>query len=124
VLFVAFGIVNALLTFGIYALALVFLPYFAAYSLSYVAGIFLSLYLNARFVFRSPLDLKKVLQYPAVYVVQYLLGLATLYVFVQLLAVNELVASPLTLALTVPVTFLLSRFILKGRTAKLVPRGD
>lgn len=113
--FLFFGIVNSGLTFGIYALALGFLPYSLAYTLAYVSGIFISLYLNARFVFHAHIDLKKVIQYPFVYVVQYSLGLIALYVFVEMLSINKLVASVLTMLVTVPVTYLLSRFILKRR---------
>jgi putative flippase GtrA len=113
--FVLVGGLNTLLGYALYAFFLLFLAYTIAYTASYVLGIFISYYLNTRFVFRMSFDWKKALQYPAVYVAQYILGVLCLYFLVEFLHVNKLLASPLTIMLTIPATFLMSRFIIKGR---------
>lgn len=116
--FVAFllsGAINTLLTYGLYLALLLVVRYPIAYSGSYVAGIFLSYYLNARFVFREPLRLSKALKYPAVYIVQYLVGLGLLYLFVSVLHMSKEIAPLPVVLLTVPFTFLLSRYIVRGR---------
>jgi putative flippase GtrA len=49
---------------GIYLLLVLFIAYPVAYTLSYGSGVFISYYLNARFVFREKLRLSKAMQYP------------------------------------------------------------
>jgi len=112
--FIFVGGVNAAATFGIYALLLLIWPYPVAYSAAYLTGIFISYYLNTRFVFRKSIDLKKALRYPLVYLAQYLTGLLALYILVDTLHINKLLASPLTTVVTIPVTFIISRYIIKG----------
>lgn len=115
--FVFFGGVNTLLGYVIYALLLLFLAYPVAYTLAYVLGIFISYYLNTRFVFKEKVRWTKALQYPLVYLVQYLSGVGLLYVLVEIFHTSKLVAPVLIVLLTVPVTYLLSRLIIKGRLA-------
>ena len=57
----------------------------------------------------------KALQYPVVYMVQYVIGVSSLYVFVEMFNISEIVAPILTVLITMPVTFYLSRTIIKGR---------
>ena len=116
--FIAFlvsGALNTLLTYGFYLALLLVVGYPIAYSGSFIVGIFLSYYLNARFVFREPLRLSKALQYPAVYVVQYLLGLGLIYFFVSVIHIDKEIAPLPVVLLTVPFTFFLSRYIVRGR---------
>ena len=114
--FIFFGGVNTLLGYAIYALLLLFLTYPIAYTLAYVLGICISYYLNSRFVFESRVRLTKALQYPLVYLVQYLLSVLLLYVLVEILTINKLIAPGLIVLVTVPMTYFLSRFIIKGRS--------
>ena len=113
--FIFFGIVNSALGYVIYVILVFFLAYPVAYTIAYLAGIFISYYLNSKFVFKREMCLTKVLQYPVVYIVQYVLSLLLLYLLVELCQINKLVAPVLVIIVTVPVTFVLSRFIIKGR---------
>ena len=113
--FLFFGVLNTLLTYGVYLLLLLVVSYPVAYSASYAAGIFLSYVLNARFVFRERLRLSKALQYPVVYVVQYLLGLGLLYLMVEMFHLSEVVAPLAVVLMTVPCTFVMSRYVIRGR---------
>lgn len=112
--FVFWGAVNSLTSYLIYAVLLRVLPYLAAYSIAYFTGILLSYFLNSRFVFRQELQLRKALKYPLVYVVQYVLGAASLYFLVHFLNLNKLLAPLVVMAMLVPITFLLSRKIVKA----------
>lgn len=89
--------------------------YSAAYTIEYVTGIAISYYLNSRFVFRQPLQWKKAFQFPLVYVAQYLAGLVLLSLLVELVHIKQEFAPVLVIAATVPLTFILSRLIIKGR---------
>jgi putative flippase GtrA len=114
--FIVVGGVNTLLTYFVYAGLLFFWEYPTAYTVSYISGILISYYLNARFVFREKLRLTKALQYPLVYLVQYLLGLGLLYLFVEIARLSKFVAPILIVLLTVPCTYILSRYVIKGGT--------
>ena len=75
----------------------------------------MSYYLNSRFVFRREVSLTKALRYPTVYLVQYLLSVLLLCVLIEIFSLNKLIAPALVILITIPVTFSLSRFIIKGR---------
>jgi putative flippase GtrA len=113
--FVFWGGVNTLVSYLIYAFLLQFLPYLAAYTVAYILGIFISYFLNSKYVFKQKLSLRKAAQYPLVYLTQYLLGTILLYVLVQVLLINKLVAPALIVLLTIPVTYFLSRRIVEGK---------
>ena len=112
--FIFWGGINTLAGYLTYVLLLKFLPYLISYSIAYVFGVFLSYFLNSKFVFKQELKLSKAVKYPLVYLVQYLLGLVSLYLLVQILNVNQLVAPALVVLVTIPVTYLLSRRIVTG----------
>ncbi len=113
--FVFWGGMNTLAGYVLYALLLQFLPYLVAYSVAFVLSVFVSYFLNSRFVFKQELQLRKAAKYPVVYVAQYLLGTVLMYVLVQLLHVNKLVAPAIVVLLTIPVTFTLSRRIVGAK---------
>ncbi|MEQ8201769.1 MAG: GtrA family protein [Syntrophomonadaceae bacterium] len=116
--FAGFGLVgaaNTLTTYGLYAVLLFLFSYKVSYSLAYISGILISYYLNSRLVFREPVSLLKFIKYPIVYVVQYLLGIAVLYVAIDLLGFSPWLAPLLVIAISLPVTFILSKLIIKGR---------
>lgn len=113
--FIFFGGINTVLSYAIYVVLLLFLIYPVAYSLAYFLGIFISYYLNSRFVFKRDVRLVKAFQYPLVYLVQYLLGVSLLSVLIEIFSLNKFIAPALVIMITIPVTFFLSRFIIKGR---------
>lgn len=113
--FIFWGGVNTLLGYLLYAFLLLFLQYLVAYTITYASGIAISYYLNSRFVFRREVEARKAVQYPLVYLAQYLLGTGALYLLVQVLKVSTLVAPALVILLTIPVTYLMGRRIIRGR---------
>ena len=112
--FVLFGGVNTLLGYLIYVVLLLFLNYKVSFTITYVSSIFISYYLNSKFVFYRKISLKKGLIYPSVYLVQYLTCMLLLHIFVEIINLSKFIAPILAVLLTVPVTFFLSRFIIKG----------
>jgi putative flippase GtrA len=121
--FLASGAINSALTYVLYILLLNLVSYKISYSIAYVSGIFISYYLNSRWVFREPMSLVKFLQYPVVYIVQYLLGIATLHVCVEVLGLSQWLAPLVVIAVTVPATFFLSRYIIK-RPFRNMAKGE
>lgn len=111
--FLICGAANTVLTYALYALFMLAMSYKLSYSLSYVCGIIISYYLNSRFVFKEKVSFIKFIQYPVVYIVQYLLGIIVLYICVDILGVSKWLAPVVVIILSLPVTFLLSKFIIK-----------
>jgi len=107
---------NTVLSYAIYCLLLWVTPYQVAYSISYIASIFTSYLMNTLWVFHSPLAWRKALAFPLVYLAQYLTGLILLGILVERFGVAKLIASPLTMVATVPLSFVLSRFVLTRGT--------
>jgi putative flippase GtrA len=113
--FVIVGILNTVVGYGSYLLILNWFSYEVAYGMGYVLGIAVSYVLNALFVFREPLRPRSAIFYPFVYFVQFLLGLVLLRLLIELLFVSPRLAPMLVIVLTMPVTFLLSRIIIRIR---------
>lgn len=109
--FLASGIANTLLTFAIYWLLLEVTAYQVAYTISYLSGIVIAYLLGSVFVFRSRPRMATALRFPLVYAVQYLLGLAVLWAWTGLLGLPAAWGVLAVTAVTLPVTFLLSRHI-------------
>ncbi|CAH1223444.1 GtrA family protein [Paenibacillus sp. JJ-223] len=112
--FVISGGLNTLATYLMYLFLLMFLNYSLAYSISYVAGIFLSYYLNTVFVFKEKVSFKKFLKYPIVYLVQYAVNMLLLYVLVEYVQLYVEIVPLISMVVTIPVTFLLSKMIIKS----------
>ena len=116
--FLVTGGINTALTYGLYLLLLPLLGYLVAYSVAYVIGIVLSYWLNSAFVFRQPMNLRTLARFPLVYVVQYILTGALLWLFVDTLGVDKRIALLAAIAVTVPVTFLAARLAILPRRSR------
>lgn len=113
--FLVAGAINTVLGYALFLLFNVGLDYRLAYSLSYAFGIFLSFVLNSLYVFRQPLRWRRLAAYPLVYVLQYLLGMACIWIFVAVLKLPESLAPIPVIAITLPVTYYTIRYVLKGK---------
>jgi len=112
--FLAVGAVNTATTYALYLVLLDSAAYLFAYSVAYVAGIVLSYFLNALFVFRTKPAIHSALRFPFVYLAQYLLGAAVLWICVERLGVRRELGLAFSIAVTIPITYAASRLALKG----------
>lgn len=115
--FLISGAINTAATYAIYLALWPLLGYSIAYSIAYVIGIVLAYVLGTRFVFRVPQNMRGMLLFPLVYIVQYLIGIITLHIAVREFDVPQKFALLASIAVCIPVTYLLSRFVLKSRAA-------
>jgi putative flippase GtrA len=115
--FLVAGAINTACTFALYWLLLPTLGYGPAYTISFVAGIILSYVLNSVFVFRTRVSLKTAAIFPSVYLVQYLLGLLVLWAWVDVFGLPAAWGVFATVAISLPVTFVMSRWILAPRNS-------
>lgn len=114
--FLIVGTVNTGATYVIYLLLLPFMSSTLSYSITYVVGILISFLLNSLFVFNTRMTVAKAAKYPSVYIVQYLIGLAIVYAW-SLLNLRAEFAPLIAIIVTIPVSFLMNRVILKDTPA-------
>ncbi|QOD91384.1 GtrA family protein [Lysobacter sp. CW239] len=104
---------NTAATLILYWLLLRFIHYQGAYLLSYCAGILLSYLLNTCYVFRVRHNWLTFAAFPLVYVVVYALGALTLKIAVDYLHVPDSIGPLASIAVTMPISFLLTRALLQ-----------
>ena len=114
--YVLAGGFNTAITYAAYVVLLKYVGYGVSYTATYVAGICLSYFLSARFVFRRPLRWQRALQFPLVYVLQYLLGVSLTTALVEIANLRPELAAALAIPITLLPTFWLSRWIIKRDT--------
>ena len=114
--FVGVGGINTLVTYILYVMLLQIFSYQVSYTITYVFGIFLSYWLNLKFVFKETGSKKKMLLFPLVYLLQYLLGIIIMYLVIEKLNIPKELAPIVVVIVTIPLTFLLSKIILTKRS--------
>jgi putative flippase GtrA len=113
--FLVAGAVNTGVTYVLYLGLLQISGYLVSYSVAFGAGIVISYFLNSIFVFRTRASPSSFLRFPLVYAVQYLVGAAVLWTCVEKLGIPREFALVCSIAASVPVTYLVARFVLTGR---------
>ena len=111
--FVIGGGINTVFTYCLYLGLQVILAYQVAYAVAFAFGIVFSYWFNAMVVFKTAISWKGLFAFPLVYLVQYLLSAVLLSVFVERLDIPQSVAPLTVIVLTIPVTFMLTRWFLR-----------
>lgn len=106
------GGTNTIVAYAIYLLLLNWMRYEVAYTIGYGVGIAMAYALSALFVFRKPMRKRSALRFPLVYVAQFLISLGLLRLAVEVIHIPQWLALGFAVILTIPVTFLLSRWVL------------
>ena len=117
--FLAGGVANTAATYGLFVAMSQVIPPSIAYTITYIIGIGLSYLINTQLVFKTQGSLRSALQFPVVYLVQYFIGLAVLALLTSL-DIPTYLAMLAVIAINVPLTFVLTRFVLRnpqGRTS-------
>ena len=109
------GLVNTGVTYILYLVLLLFLNYHTAYAIAYVAGIALAFALNSRIVFGTEWSIVRMLIYPIIYIVMYLVNAPLLSLFVSGLKLPKAFAPLLVTASTLPLGYLLNKVILTAQ---------
>jgi putative flippase GtrA len=114
--FVVAGAINTGATYALYLICLLALPYLAAYSISYIAGLGISFLLNSHFVFRKPANgIKSYSIFALVYAVQFIVSAVLLWLIVDRIGIMPQVALIFVLTVSVPLTYLGLRSAFQGR---------
>ena len=107
--FVITGILSTLIMFGLYVLFYQFINYQYAYLIAYTISV-IALYFMNLFVFKGAKTLQTFLEFPLIYLLQYVLGAASLE-FIVRLGFSVTYAPLLIIIVLLPVTFLLNRIV-------------
>ena len=107
------GISNTVFTYAIYLLLLVFYPAMHSYIASFIIGIISGYVINSLFVFSSKLNLKRFAVFPLVQLVNLSVGSGILWIGIHTIGLDARVAPVLSIAATIPINFVLSRFVVK-----------
>ena len=113
--FLVGGGINTAFTYAAYLLLDTVLAYQVAYLVAYAGGVVFSYWFNAIWVFRVPLGWSGLLSYPVVYAFHYAAGALLLGLLVEYLGAPLMLAPLFVVAISVPATFVLSRWLLRDR---------
>lgn len=108
--FLVVGVANTAASYALYLFLLLFLDYRVAYTLAYVTGFVWGYLAHARFVFGARPGAGSAAAYLATYGAMYFVALAVIYVAVDILGVPKQLGMLVTLAVTVPLSFVLLRW--------------
>ncbi|HHW9476754.1 TPA: flippase GtxA [Staphylococcus aureus] len=113
--FIIFGGINTLNYYVVYLLLLKLLhiEYMISHITGFLVAFVISYYLNCYFVYRVKLTWRKFISFPITQIVNVSLQTVLLYVFVSWLNLPAEIAPFAGLVITIPITFVLSKWILK-----------
>jgi putative flippase GtrA len=117
--FLLAGVFNTAVTYGLYLVLLWFLSYRVSYTISYVAGIALAYELNRGFVFRARRSAASLAATPLIYLLNYLIGLGIVSLTVGGFGLDARVGPLIAIVCTIPVTFVLTRWVFRRGDANL-----
>jgi len=120
--FLMVGGLNTLIGYAFYLLFLQITSYNYAYTITYLLSIITSYLFNLFFVFKEKHTIKKSLQFPLIYLVQFIFSLLTLNFLVSIVSIDQRVAPLIVIILSTPLTYGLMRIVLSNKTSKLVPK--
>ncbi len=122
--FIVAGGINTLLTLALYWLLLEWLEYRLAYTVSFVAGVVSGFALNTYVVFRVPWSWVRLLAFPSVHAVNYVVGLVIVWLGVRVFGIDERIAPVVAAVVIIPLNFLMTRLVVKtsGRSEQATHR--
>lgn len=113
--FLLAGGLNTVLTYLLYLALLPVAGYQLGYAIAFVSGIALNYVLGRVFVFKAHQGYRSALMLPLVYLLQYAVGAGIVRLWVGYLGQNPKLAPAISILVTLPLTYLLSKFAFMGK---------
>lgn len=118
--FLMSGGVNTAVTYLVYLLLLQIFSYTVAYSIAYGFGILLAFILNRYFVFQTHRSAKAAILFPFIYLIQYLTSLIIIWLWVEKLDLDAMLAPLASIIVTIPITFTLSKLLFSPKKVERI----
>lgn len=118
--FVMVGVMNTLNYYIVYLLLtkMFGVPYIISHVTGFIVAMIISFYLNCYFVYHVRPTIRKFLQFPLTQVVNISVQTLLLYILVDKFRVNDIYAPFPALIITIPITYLVTTYILKEKGEK------
>lgn len=113
--FIIVGVLNTAFTYIVYLFALRLFGYIIAFTISFVTGVVFAFFMYSLFVFKTKMSLKKFIQYPLIYLIQYFLAMVLLIVFVEFVGFDKNIAPLINVVILTPFTFVINRWFLSPK---------
>ena len=97
----------------LFSLKILGLNYLISHLTGFIVSFIISYYLNCYFVYKVTPTWKKFIQFPITQVINMGMQTLLLYIFVQWFQVSSVIAPFVGLIITIPITFILSKYILR-----------
>jgi putative flippase GtrA len=110
--FLAVGAINTMLTLLLYEALILVMPYWLAYTLSFVTGIAFALFANAGLVFGRTVTLTTAVPFVLFYLISYAAGLGVVVLLVEGIRIPAGLAPLGAVAIMIPINFIGSRHVL------------
>ncbi|MEU2622709.1 GtrA family protein [Streptomyces sp. NPDC007157] len=110
--FAVIGVINTATYYGLYLLFLMYLPYLAAHILAFLLSMIGSFFLNAKFTYRIRPTWRKFLLFPLTNATNFVITTVGVYVIVDVLHAGSRFAPLMASAAAIPVTFVVSRWVM------------
>lgn len=116
--FLASGVVNTLASYALYFVLLKIINYQLAYSLAYIAGIGFSYFMQRYYVFNASGGAMGPVLIILIYFIQYALGFILVSLWVKYFNFPVIFAPLFSIAVSVPITYALSRNVFRYKKIK------
>ena len=113
--FIGAGVINTVVSYLLYVVLVLFLNYQVSYAIAFVFGIVSSYILNTKYVFQVEQTIKKFILFPLVYLIQYFLGAFMMNITIEIIGISKFFAPIIITLCLIPVSYLLSKKILKDK---------
>ncbi|MEJ7220020.1 GtrA family protein [Staphylococcus gallinarum] len=97
----------------LFLLKILGLNYLISHLTGFIVSFIISYYLNCYFVYKVTPTWKKFIQFPITQVINMGMQTLLLYIFVQWFQISSVIAPFVGLIITIPITFILSKYILR-----------
>lgn len=118
------GVINVITYYALYLALHLLLPYLVAHVLAYVTSVATSFLLNCHFTYRTRPTVRKFLLFPLSQVAGLITSSVGVTVLVEWVGMSERIGPIVAAALAVPVSFMLSRRIITGRSVPPTVEND
>lgn len=113
--FLVAGGLNTVVTYLIFLGLLQATNYRISYTIAFVSGIAINYLLGRVFVFKTHQGYRSALILPLVYLIQYLTGASVVWAWVDLFHQRPLLAPAISIVVTLPLTYFLSKLAFVGK---------